>query len=48
MAAALEDRRGAIGFRDPGSNLDEEEEDDTTAVRWTYLLIEGLTLKASE
>uniref|UniRef100_A0A3B5N002 MutS protein homolog 5 n=1 Tax=Xiphophorus couchianus TaxID=32473 RepID=A0A3B5N002_9TELE len=41
MAAALEDPRGAIGFKDPGSNLDEEEEDDTAAVLLSVLVQRG-------
>ncbi|XP_014861370.1 PREDICTED: mutS protein homolog 5 isoform X4 [Poecilia mexicana] len=41
MAATLEDPRGAIGFRDPDSNLDEEEEDDTAAVLLSVLVQRG-------
>ncbi|XP_017165022.1 mutS protein homolog 5 isoform X4 [Poecilia reticulata] len=41
MAAALEDPRGALGFRDPGSNIDEEEEDDTAAVLLSVLVQRG-------
>ncbi|XP_054903935.1 mutS protein homolog 5 isoform X2 [Poeciliopsis prolifica] len=41
MAATLEDPRGAIGFGDPGRNLDEEEEDDTAAVLLSVLVQRG-------